>query len=346
MAGGFVEAFTAEPQATGDAIPVPFQSMGGSSPGYILGLTMTALLALLGSASLLIRFAACLFCRKYKVQAQDVIGLLGALPFCAMIWCGYEKIKANVFFTPQSNLNRDAIGRLFFLSFVASMMFYTICILTKCATLLHWARSLFYHGVSPAASRACYILIFVILGHFPAIIIFFSLRCRPLEKTWSPWIPVSRTSNAPVAFATVYVLWAQRSRKHMWEIWVLYSIGFLGVCCSVGQLQAMHRDRKRDDGSNIMSEIYLWELAECTIVLMVFCLPKFRALVDINIRKRGRNRMQAPATIVNVSSFAEAIQMKRMPNANITYIMEAPAPKPTVDNMENGFIEIRPSIRE
>jgi hypothetical protein len=71
MAGGFVEAFTAEPQATGDAIPVPFQSMGGSSPGYILGLTMTALLALLGSASLLIRFAACLFCRKYKVQAQD-----------------------------------------------------------------------------------------------------------------------------------------------------------------------------------------------------------------------------------------------------------------------------------
>lgn len=38
--------------------------------------------------------------------------------------------------------------------------------------------------------------------------------------------------------------------------------------------------------------------------------------------------------------------MKRMPNTNITYIMEAPAPKPTVHNMENGFIEVLPSIQE
>lgn len=64
---------------------------------------------------------------------------------------------------------------------------------------------------------------------------------------------------------------------------------FRGVCYSVGQIQAIHRDRKREDESNILSEIYLWELAECTIVLMVFRPPNFRALVDSNIRKRGRN---------------------------------------------------------
>ncbi|CAG9987574.1 unnamed protein product [Clonostachys byssicola] len=50
-----------------------------------------------------------------------------------------------------------------------------------------------------------------------------------------------------------------------------------------------------------MSETYLCELAESTIVLMVSCQPTLRELVDSTIRKRVRNQMQTPAYIANVS---------------------------------------------
>ncbi|VUC36779.1 unnamed protein product [Clonostachys rosea] len=324
----FVAALPGEPEATGDPLLHTVRSIDSSSLCYGLGATLLAFFAFLGTASLLIRFAACIFCRKGKVLAQDVVGLLASVPFCVMLWCGYEQLNAGVLLTRQSDIGRDALARLFFLSFIASMMFYTMCILAKSAILFDWARGLFYRGASPAASRTCYILIVLIPSYFPSIITFLCVRRRPTNEIWVPWIPVSRTSSAPVAFTTV------------------------GVGCAVGQVQAMHRDRnlRADNRSNIISEIYLWELAEYVIVLIIFCLPTVQvlvqALVDSIMHRRRRNQIKALGNVVNIILDPEAIPMERLRAANATRNTDGSPLEPTEDKMDSWFGKTLSVIQE
>jgi hypothetical protein len=56
--------------------------------------------------------------------------------------------------------------------------------------------------------------------------------------------------------------------------------------------------------------------------------------------------MQAQGNIVNDFSLSEAIPMKRIPDANTSYVMEDPAPEQTGNKRNNWFRETLPSIQE
>jgi hypothetical protein len=186
----------------------------------------------------------------------------------------------------------DVVYAIYFLFifYCGTMLF------VKSAILLEWNRLFVVRGVRDTFFWTCHALLALNVATYVSCGVAAALNCTPIESGWKPWIPhhCGDFRAITIAVATFNLLvdilililpqwkvWGlSMSRGRKIGVSFIFSLGLLACGCAIGRLyESLTVKFPGGDLSYEISRTSLWIIAECTCVIMVFCIPAITRLL-------------------------------------------------------------------
>ncbi|KAJ8131781.1 hypothetical protein O1611_g1846 [Lasiodiplodia mahajangana] len=258
----------------------------------ILGVSLASIVALL-------RVYARLFYLKV-VHLADYIGLAAFGVYLALVYELFNLLNTTGFFVHQWDLHvKDLIefNRLFT---IATQLYCVTIATIKSAIIVEWVfifvpshtRNYFYW--------ISYIVLWLHLLFYLAIIIFLNTACHPHDKLWNPLLPgtcvkttftsallaaVNLTVDLTLFILPQRVIWGlQMSFKKRLGVSLIFILGILAIISASFKVSAAVPYNASNDTTYSFAALVLWSFSEASCGIIIFCLPSIpKALGSLSL---------------------------------------------------------------
>ncbi|KAI8633017.1 hypothetical protein F5Y19DRAFT_471275 [Xylariaceae sp. FL1651] len=230
-----------------------------------------------------------------KVQVEDFLGIAAFGFYAGTAWCYFRYLLDIGFFVHQWDLKGFQLTKILYIVFILYLVYQLTMVFAKVAILLEWS-----HIFSPdRTSRSFFwtsrfLMVITVLFYLANIISVF-LTCTPFERNFHFWVQgtcidqrardiVIATFNLALDIfifllpqRTIWTL--QMSTRRKFGISLVFSVGLLACVSAAGRVAPTIENyypkslAETYDSSYIISQLFLWVIAEQTCVLLVFCVP-------------------------------------------------------------------------
>ncbi|KAI3316487.1 hypothetical protein HD806DRAFT_552654 [Xylariaceae sp. AK1471] len=240
----------------------------------ILGVTIASVVALLRVYSRLIHLKV--------VHLADYIGLAAFGVYLALVYLLFDLLNTTGFFVHQWDLHVKEL--------IKFNRLYCVTIATiKSAIIVEWVFIFVPAHTRNSFYWVSYILLWVHILFYLAIIIFLNTACHPHDKLWNPLLPgkcisttFSGTLLASVNLAVDIILfilpqrviWGLRmSFRKKLGVSLIFLVGILAIISASFKVSAAIPYNRSNDTTYSFAALVLWSFSEASCGIIIFCLP-------------------------------------------------------------------------
>ncbi|KAI1638592.1 hypothetical protein F4809DRAFT_649213 [Biscogniauxia mediterranea] len=236
----------------------------------------------------LLRAYTRIFCVK-KARCEDYLGLIGYAFFIAATGILASEMRGIGFFVHGWDVRLRDLESFLYNYVIATILYCFAGMFIKMAILLEWTHIFITRSNRNSFFWTCHVMIYASCALYITTVITTNLACIPRERIWRRWIP-GTCINLDVfnLFFTTFhlifnILMLLLPHQIIWKlsltirqkvgVSMIFSVGIFACACAVGRVVSAVRLSRTEDKTFAYSGYLLWNLAEMSSAILVFCIP-------------------------------------------------------------------------